>query len=199
MSTAPMSTLHARALGDERPQAVGERDAAGVDADERELVEVGVALDQLVRDPGERSLDCRRVEQDLGRLAAGGVHRHRSPFRPRCAGLKGLGECRRRARRRPQRRRLSSAGAADDDQAVEPGHDPVRQLALGARRALLDLLLAEQVEGRDVPAADPRERLLAAELALGRQPCASRRAGSRPRAARAPAPPASGTAARRSS
>ena len=62
--------LDARALGDERAQAVGERDAARVDADERERVEVGVALDQLVRDPGERPLERRGVEQNFRRLAA---------------------------------------------------------------------------------------------------------------------------------
>ena len=70
----PDVDLDARALLDERPQAVGERHAAGVDADERERVEIGVALDQLVSDSGERPLDCRGVEQESwphrGRSAA---------------------------------------------------------------------------------------------------------------------------------
>ena len=39
--------------------------------------------------------------------------------------------------------------------------DPVGQLALGPRGAGGDLVLVEQVEGRDVPAVDPRQRVLA--------------------------------------
>ncbi len=64
--------LDTRALLDERAQAVRDRDAAGVDADERELIEIGIALDQLVRDPGEGALDGCGVEKRLGRFTAGG-------------------------------------------------------------------------------------------------------------------------------
>ena len=49
--------LGAGALGDEPLQPLGERDAAGVDADEGDRLEVVVALDDLVRDPRERPLD----------------------------------------------------------------------------------------------------------------------------------------------
>ena len=41
--------LDAGALLDEPPEPVRERDATGVDADERDALELGVALDQLVR------------------------------------------------------------------------------------------------------------------------------------------------------
>ena len=46
--------LLAGALGDQPAQALRERHAALVDADERDLVEVVVPLDDLVRDPRER-------------------------------------------------------------------------------------------------------------------------------------------------
>ena len=55
MSSAPSVDLDAAALLDQAAQALGERDAARVDADERDRVEVGVALDDLVRDPRERA------------------------------------------------------------------------------------------------------------------------------------------------
>ena len=67
MSTAPSSTVTPGLVGDECPEPARERDAAGVDADERERVEFGVALDELVRDAGERPFERARVEQDLGR------------------------------------------------------------------------------------------------------------------------------------
>ena len=56
--------LLAGALLDEPAEALGDRDAARVDADERDRVEVVVALDDLVRDPGERPADRLLVEQD---------------------------------------------------------------------------------------------------------------------------------------
>ena len=43
--------LTAGELGDQAPQPLGERDAARVDADERDGVEIGIALDDLVGDP----------------------------------------------------------------------------------------------------------------------------------------------------
>ena len=63
MSSWPRSSSSAGALVDQAPQALGERHAAGVDADERDGVEVVVALDDLVRDPRERPLDRFAVEQ----------------------------------------------------------------------------------------------------------------------------------------
>ena len=56
--------LLARALLDERADALRDRHAAGVDADERDRLEVLVALDDLVRDPGKRPADRLLVEQD---------------------------------------------------------------------------------------------------------------------------------------
>ena len=56
--------LDSRALLDQAPQALRERDAAGVDADERDRLEVVVALDDLVRDPRESSLDALGIQED---------------------------------------------------------------------------------------------------------------------------------------
>ena len=56
--------LLARALGDEGADALGDRHAAGVDPDERDRLEVVVALDDLVRDPGKSPADRLLVEQD---------------------------------------------------------------------------------------------------------------------------------------
>src|SRR5436305_7154448 len=61
----------AREVGDPPAQALGERDAAGMDPDEGDRIEIGVALDDLVRNPGERPVDVVAVEKD--RLALG-VH-----------------------------------------------------------------------------------------------------------------------------
>ena len=59
--------LLARALLDEPAEALRDRHAARVDADERDRVEVLVALDDLVRDARERPADGLVVEQDLRR------------------------------------------------------------------------------------------------------------------------------------
>src|SRR5437764_10709188 len=87
-------------VGDPPAQALGERNAARVDADESDLVQLGVAFDDLVRDPGERPVDGLSVEQDLlalrmrhahagsGRTRAGRVIH--TPFRPHGTGLKGF-------------------------------------------------------------------------------------------------------------
>src|SRR5438552_15535442 len=83
--------LLARPLLDESAEALGERDAARVDADQRDRVEVVVALDDLVRDTGERPADALVVEQELRRAEnSPGRVRHSTPFRPRGTGLKGL-------------------------------------------------------------------------------------------------------------
>ena len=50
---------------DETPQALRDRDTACLDPDECDTGEVGIRLDQLVRDPRERSREPVGVEQDL--------------------------------------------------------------------------------------------------------------------------------------
>jgi hypothetical protein len=64
-------------LGDAVAQPLGERHTARVDADERDALEVWVALEDLVRDPRQRALDRLGVENGLGfrGLRAGGVAR----------------------------------------------------------------------------------------------------------------------------
>ena len=93
--------LDAGALGDQPAEALRERDAAAVDADERDLVEVVVPLDDLVRDAGERPVDRLGVEDDLpcrharlgqgaGRVAGvAGVQRHSSSFPASLDRVKG--------------------------------------------------------------------------------------------------------------
>src|SRR5262249_60605911 len=56
--------LEAGALLDQPAEALGERDAAGVDPDERDRVELVVPLDDLVGDARERPLDGLGVEQN---------------------------------------------------------------------------------------------------------------------------------------
>ena len=60
-----------------------------MDADKGKSLKIGVALDQLMRNARDRPLQSCRVEQNLGRLAAREMRRHRAPFRPLGAGLKG--------------------------------------------------------------------------------------------------------------
>ena len=57
--------LTAGELGDQVPEALRERDASSVDADERDSLEVGVALDDLVGDPRQAALDRLAVQQNL--------------------------------------------------------------------------------------------------------------------------------------
>ena len=52
-------------LGDAPAQSLGERRPARVDADERDTREVGVSLDDLVRDPRQRLADRVGVEDGL--------------------------------------------------------------------------------------------------------------------------------------
>ena len=61
----PERQLVPAALGDQAAQALRERDAAPVDADEGDVVELVVPLDDLVCDPGERPVDRLGVEQEL--------------------------------------------------------------------------------------------------------------------------------------
>ena len=93
----------AGALGDQPAQPLGDRDAAAVDADQSQPLEILGLLDQLVRDPGQGALDRLGIEDDLpdrttgrtqstypvvGLIPAGSVIS--SPFRPLWTGLKGL-------------------------------------------------------------------------------------------------------------
>jgi hypothetical protein len=58
--------LGAAQLGDPAAQPLSDGYAAGVDADERDLLELGIALDDLVRDPRQRALDRLGIEDSLG-------------------------------------------------------------------------------------------------------------------------------------
>jgi hypothetical protein len=58
--------LGAGELGDAAAQPLGERDAARVDPDERDPGEVGIALDDLVRDPRDRLRDRLGIEDSRG-------------------------------------------------------------------------------------------------------------------------------------
>src|SRR5438105_2588363 len=70
-------------------QPLREGDAPRVDADEGGALDRRVALDDLVRDPVERSLQGVCVEEDaLGRRRVDRLG-HLTPFRPRRTGLKG--------------------------------------------------------------------------------------------------------------
>jgi hypothetical protein len=57
--------LGALELGDPPAQALGKRDAARVDADQRDALELRVALDDLVGDARQRALDRLGVEEGL--------------------------------------------------------------------------------------------------------------------------------------
>ena len=65
MSTAPSSRRLAGALLDQAREPLRERHAARLDADERDLVEARVRLDDLVRDPRERPRERVGVEEEL--------------------------------------------------------------------------------------------------------------------------------------
>ena len=80
-------------LLDQRGEPLCERDAAGVDADEREPAEVVVALDDLVRDPRERALEALcpgdLAQQWLDRMAVGAVRTHSTSFPASLDRVKG--------------------------------------------------------------------------------------------------------------
>ena len=78
-------------LLDQGRKPLGERDAARVDADEREPAEIVVALDDLVRDARQGPRQGLGVQQDLrpSFRVVGDVRAHSAPFRPRRTGLKG--------------------------------------------------------------------------------------------------------------
>ena len=88
--------LDAASFLDQLCEPLRERDAAGVDADERDRLEVVVALDDLVRDPAQRAPEPFGIQQRLlvrpntsTDMAAGDVRAHSAPFRSRWTGLKG--------------------------------------------------------------------------------------------------------------
>ena len=64
MSSCPSASSSPERSADERADALGDRHAAGMDADERDRLEVVVALDDLVRNPGKRPADRLLVEED---------------------------------------------------------------------------------------------------------------------------------------
>src|SRR5262249_49755282 len=107
-----------RAEGDLRPgelldqtaETVRERHAAGVDADQRDVVEPGVALDDLVGDAVEGAPARLAIQQQplVGSLA--GSLAHPTPFRPRGTGLKDF--CRRKIIRSRGRRGASATPPA---------------------------------------------------------------------------------------
>ena len=72
MSTAPRSISSPLRSSIRRREPLGERDAARVDADEREPAEVVVALDDLVRDARERAREGLGVQQGLRRCRGRG-------------------------------------------------------------------------------------------------------------------------------
>ena len=80
--------LDSGALGDQAREPPRKRDAAGLDPDEREVVELRVALDDLVGDSRKGSPQPIGVEEALPLF--GGVRVHPTPFRPRWTGLKGF-------------------------------------------------------------------------------------------------------------
>ena len=63
-----------RALLDQALEPLRQRDAAAMDADERDLREILVALDDLVRDAGKRPPERFCVEDDLRRGEVGHGH-----------------------------------------------------------------------------------------------------------------------------
>src|SRR6478752_3175078 len=84
-----------------------------------------------------------------------------TPFRPHGTGLKGYCD------------RCGSLHGCPDgnrDEPLDAVVDPLGQLALSAFEAGVVLLIGDQVEGRDVLAADPLERGLARQRARLREP-----------------------------
>jgi hypothetical protein len=61
---APELDLDTAEIRDQPPEALGQRHAAGLDPDERDQREVGVALDDLVRDAGDRPVERLRIQKD---------------------------------------------------------------------------------------------------------------------------------------
>ena len=66
--------LDAAELLDQAAKPLGQRDAACVDADEGDVFQVGVALDDLVRDARERARERVGVEKDSRRRDVDAAH-----------------------------------------------------------------------------------------------------------------------------
>jgi hypothetical protein len=145
--------LRAAQLLDALPQPLREWDAARVDADERDAREVGVPLDDLVRDARQRARDRFGIEKDF-----------------RCRGLRRYGALRAnltadsfpasRDRVKGVRCRCETLhGVADGnrDEPLDAVVDLLRELAFRLREAGLVLLVRDEVEGRDVLSSDPLE------------------------------------------
>ena len=88
MSSGPEVDLDAAELLDQPAQAVRERDAARVDADERDRVELGVRLDDLVGDAVKGALRARLRRGAPARRRARVQQSISTPFRPHGTGLK---------------------------------------------------------------------------------------------------------------
>ena len=144
--------LDAGALLDQAAQPLGERHAARVDADERDRLEVVVALDDLVRDPGERSCDLFGVQEDPVRGGRGRV-RHSTPFRPRWTGLKGDVPAQ-------HTRTDRTARPHGLDSAIVDGRAPraLRQAGRRGRREHPARPAGDRDRGPDVGAARARDR-----------------------------------------
>ena len=80
--------LDSGALLDQAREPPRERYASGLDPDERDLVELRVALDDLVGDSRKGPPQPVGVEETFP--LNGDVRTHPTPFRPRWTGLKGF-------------------------------------------------------------------------------------------------------------
>ena len=60
-------------LPDESGEAPGDLDAARRDADQRDAAEVGIPLDDFVRDARSARSIARRIKHEAGRVGEGGV------------------------------------------------------------------------------------------------------------------------------
>src|SRR3546814_9707680 len=98
--------LRAAELADEPGDAVGQWDAASRDAQEDETVGAAVGLEDLVRDPSQRSGDVGLVQH--------GARAHAAPFSASRDGVKGCW------------RSIHSTGAWDRETAAAPRNHPRR-------------------------------------------------------------------------
>ena len=159
--------LEAGALLDQAAQALRERDAARVDPDERDRVEILVALDDLVGDPRERAPDAFTVEQDpSGRH---GMLLHRTPFRPLWAELKGRcgRDCTRPAGRLPSARGDDRGrGARAARAAARLGGDPPARAARRSRSGSAPAIGLAAITGRVVDWFVMTDELLYERLAI---------------------------------
>ena len=168
MSSAPSGSSASAALGDEPPEPRRERDAARLDADERDAAEVVVPLDELVRDARERPRDRLGVEQDLEAVAAWSGGRGRaSSLRSFPASLdrvKGSRQC-----SEPLDDRAVDRRVARCRRAAPPGRRSCSarpRLRSSSRRPPPGSLLSRGVDAPWI-ASDESSTGSSAELALG--------------------------------